>query len=108
MFFAVNINFSSRILSEEYPVVNFHVERDHLAVFIQFSFTDSNHSSFLRFFLSRVRNNNASLALFLFLDSFHDDPILQRRNFHFSLLSELDPKYLFLKGKLLFERRPLL
>jgi hypothetical protein len=89
MFFAVYVYFASGIFSKEHAVIDFHVERSDFAVITDLSFAYGNNLSFLRLLLGGIRDDDATLALLLLLDTLHNDAILQRPNFH------LLPPFLF-------------
>src|SRR5918995_1095887 len=82
MFFAVDIYLASGIFSKEHAIIDFHVQRGDLAILAYLSLSHGDYFSFLRLFLGGIRDDDATLALLFLLDTFHNNAILQRPNFH--------------------------
>src|ERR1700733_5112558 len=85
--FAVDLHFRAAVLAEEHAVADFNVQLANGTVLLDLAVADSDHFSLDRLLFRRVRDDDATLALLLFLDALDDDAILQRANLaHVSLL----------------------
>src|SRR6202008_2332229 len=76
-FFAVDLHFRARPFAEQDAVADLHIERDAFAVLFAGAGAHGAHFTFLRLFLSRIRNDDAALGLLFFLDALHDHAVVQ-------------------------------
>src|SRR5262249_53001758 len=82
--FIVDLDLSARPLAEQYAVADLEVDRDQLAGLIATAGADGDDFALGRLFLGGVRNDDATLGLFLGVDTFDHDTVMQRTKFGLS------------------------
>src|SRR5215207_1835941 len=85
----VDLDLGSRPFAEQHPVPGLDVDRDELAVLVPPARTDRDDLALLRLFLGGIGNDDACGGSCLGLDTFDDDTIVQRTEFHRYLLVQL-------------------
>src|SRR5882724_7823328 len=80
---AVQLHFGPRVLPEQDPVPDFHVQGRHLAVVVHLALADSDDLSLVRLLLGGIRNDDAALGLLhLVLDALDEHTILKWPDLH--------------------------
>src|ERR1700733_3424469 len=82
--FAVELDLGARPLAEQHAIAGLDVDRNELAGLVAPTGADCDNLTLLGFFLGAVRNDNAALGLFLGVDTFDHDTVMQRTKFGFS------------------------
>src|SRR6202035_6179047 len=80
-FFAVNLDFSAGILSEQDVVSRFHRQREHLAVFIAPALAHGDDFALLRLVLRTVRYEDSAASGRRFFYATNQDAVVQRGEF---------------------------
>src|SRR5450631_1272194 len=80
--FVIQLDVAAGILAEQDTVAHLDIERHNLAVFQALAFTYGYHFAFLRFFLRGVGDVQTTLHLFLLLEPFDHDAVIERTNLH--------------------------
>src|SRR5438034_1552968 len=77
VFLTVQLDFRAAVLPEQNTIAGLDVERDQFALFA-LAGADSDHFAFHRLFFRRIRDDDAALYGFFFLDTLHDYTVVQR------------------------------
>src|SRR5437660_499936 len=80
--FAIQFDIAAGVLPEQNAIANLNVERNHLAVFEAFAFSDRHHFALLGLFLGRIGNVQTTLHCLLLLNPFDHDAVVKRTNLH--------------------------
>src|ERR1700688_5011743 len=83
-FLAVELDLGARPLAEQHAVADPEVDRDQLAAFIAAARADRRDFALRGLFLGGVGNDDAALGLFLGVETFDHDTVMQRTKFGFS------------------------
>src|ERR1700704_436345 len=75
--FAVDDHVGTHPFSEQYLIADLDIQRDDLAGLIARAWSNSQDLAFDRFFLRRIRNDDAARGLFLSFDTSHQDAVVQ-------------------------------
>src|SRR5437763_11167615 len=78
----VNLDLGSRPLAEQHLVANLDVDRDQLAALVAAARADGDHLAALWLFLGVIRNDDACGGSCLGFDTFDDDTVVERTEFH--------------------------
>src|SRR5664279_2551049 len=82
VFFPIQLDVAAGVLAKQDAVAHLNIERHHLAVFQALAFTYGYYFAFLRFFLRGIGDIQTTLHLFLLLDPFDHDAVIERTNLH--------------------------
>src|SRR5262249_18572909 len=82
IFGAVDLDFGARPLAEENDVAGLDVDRDELAALVAAAGANGDDFALHGLFLGRVRNDDATLGLRVFLNPAHDHAVVQRTELH--------------------------
>src|SRR6202163_3947621 len=83
-FLAVELDLGARPFAEQHAVADLEVDWDQLAGFIAAARADGGDFALRGLFLGGVGDDDAALGLFLGVDSFDHDAVMQRTKFGFS------------------------
>src|SRR5258705_6372157 len=87
MFVTGDPDLAAGVLAEQHAVALVHVERVHLAVFVDAALPNREHLALHRLLLGGVGNEETPLGLRFLVDAFHEDPVVQRSYVrHWSML----------------------
>src|SRR5262249_10584442 len=78
----IELDLGPRPFPEQHAVADFHVDGDEFAGLIAPARTDGDDLALLRFFLCRIRDDDAACPLLFSLDALDDDAIVKRTEFH--------------------------
>src|ERR1035437_8151208 len=90
--FSIQLDFTAGVLAKQDAVAHLNIERHYLAVFQALAFAYGCHFAFLRFFFRGIGDVQTTLHLFLLLDPFDHDAVIERTNLHglnYLLLSKI-------------------
>src|ERR1700730_3241072 len=104
-FFAVHFDVIARVTAVEHFIALGHGRFGSLAVFQKFSGTYCQHPAALRLLFRSVRQQNPAGRLFLCLERFHDDTVVQRPHFQVAFLFLCHGGYPFRISELMRKRR---
>ena len=88
VFLAVMLDVGAAVFAGQNDIADFHIERNFLAVFINFAGAERHDNCFLRFFLGGIRNHDSAFDLFRFLFLFDENSVAEGTNVdaHFPFL----------------------
>ena len=93
VFVAVDFDVAARIFTEKDFVADLEFEDHNVSLIVTLSFADGDDFAFLRLFFRRVRDDDAALNLFLFLEPLDNDAVVEGTNIHNVDLWTLDPVF---------------
>src|SRR3984957_11489085 len=86
---AVDLDLGAAPLAKQDPIAGLEIEGNELAAFVSGAGAHGDDFALLRLLLSGVRNDDATLRLFLAFDATDDDAVMQGTEFHESFLFEI-------------------
>src|ERR1700740_870636 len=82
--FAVELDLGARPFAEQHAIAGLDIDRNELSSLIASAGADCDNPALLGFLLGAVGNDDAALGLFLGVDSFDHDSVMQRTKLGFS------------------------